>query len=238
MLNRIGYSVDIVENGLQAVQATESKSYDLVFMDMMMPVMDGVTATKQIRMREALSAKRTPIVALTANADPADEKRCVDAGMDAFISKPFTSDQLKKRIDYFVAQKYERPQRHPQVEKQVLNKSILATFVKAMGEDDLNFIKELFSDFLVEANRVRSEFHRGLETRSDRELFHAAHSLKGVAAVFGAEKLIALCDQFESYAKNGQFEEITLRLSSFEGALNETKTELNAYFQQLQTSKA
>ena len=93
MLSRLGHDVEVVDNGKKAVEAALTGKYDLVFMDMMMPVLDGLSATIEIREFER-PALRVPIVALTARTELRDQRNCVDAGMDAFIPKPFTSQQL------------------------------------------------------------------------------------------------------------------------------------------------
>ncbi len=100
MLRRLGYSADIAENGLEAVHAFDDQDYDLVFMDVMMPELDGLEATRRIR--ETLPRNRQPyIVALTANAMKGDREKCLDAGMDEYLSKPVKPEKLEWAIDCY-----------------------------------------------------------------------------------------------------------------------------------------
>ncbi|WLT40113.1 response regulator [Synechocystis sp. B12] len=95
MLNNLGYPVVIANNGQEVIDALEKKFYDLILMDMQMPVMDGITACRHIR--QTLPPERQPrIVAMTANAMPGDRQECLDAGMDGYISKPISINQLRK----------------------------------------------------------------------------------------------------------------------------------------------
>jgi CheY-like chemotaxis protein len=93
MLNRLGYRVDLVANGHEAVAAVERVPYDAVLMDCQMPEMNGYEASKEIRRREP-PGRHVPIVALTASAVLGDEQRCLDAGMDAYVTKPVTLESL------------------------------------------------------------------------------------------------------------------------------------------------
>lgn len=97
MLRRLGQEVDVVSNGVEAVAAWESGDYGLVLMDMQMPEMDGVTATRLIRAREHLGP-RTPIIALTANVFDEERERCRSAGMDDFIAKPLDPEELRVKL--------------------------------------------------------------------------------------------------------------------------------------------
>ncbi len=99
-LKKLGYQADIVTDGHEAVTALSTQEYDLVFMDMQMPVMDGLTATKIIR--ENSSSKTKPwIIALTANVLPEDRQACIDAGMNDYISKPFSSKDIMRSLGDF-----------------------------------------------------------------------------------------------------------------------------------------
>jgi CheY-like chemotaxis protein len=99
MLNRLGIEPVEAENGLAALQAMDGTSFDLVLMDCQMPVMDGFEATRAIRAREhGQLVTRTPIVAITANALSGDSERCLQAGMDAYLAKPYTLKALRATL--------------------------------------------------------------------------------------------------------------------------------------------
>jgi osomolarity two-component system sensor histidine kinase NIK1 len=94
LLEKRGHVVIAVENGLLAVEATASEHFDLVLMDVQMPVMDGLTATAEIRNREHTTGLHLPIVAVTAHALDQDRQRCMSAGMDGYLTKPIRSSDL------------------------------------------------------------------------------------------------------------------------------------------------
>ena len=108
MLEREGHSVRLVQNGAEAIEAAFSAAYDLVLMDIEMPVMDGLEATRHIREREKGARNRRQIVAMTANASRSDELRCLEAGMDGFLTKPFTAEKLRNALEAFTAGAYAR----------------------------------------------------------------------------------------------------------------------------------
>eukprot|EP01132_Coremiostelium_polycephalum_P011097 gene11097-13573_t len=102
LLERFGHKVTLAENGLQAVAACEMKEFDLILMDVQMPHMGGFEATSTIRKRESELGKHTPIIAMTAHALARDKEKCLEAGMDDYLSKPINPDQLKSLIDKFL----------------------------------------------------------------------------------------------------------------------------------------
>jgi CheY-like chemotaxis protein len=89
LLTRHGHDVVVAENGRLALEALEATEFDMVLMDVQMPVMDGLAATAAIRQREAGTGRRVPIVALTAETLSGDRERCLEAGMDGYVAKPF-----------------------------------------------------------------------------------------------------------------------------------------------------
>ena len=101
MLKTLGYRCSIANHGAEALTAVEAEVFDLILMDMQMPVMDGVTATKRIRNLDHPSAL-TPIVAVTANVMPDDLKACLDAGMNDYLCKPFNKAELSERIEKYL----------------------------------------------------------------------------------------------------------------------------------------
>ncbi len=95
-LEKLGYNPDLAEDGMEAIVALKNQDYDLIFMDMQMPVMDGITATKKIR--KTYPSKKLKIVAMTANVFDEDRRKCLEAGMDEFIPKPVNMKKLTETI--------------------------------------------------------------------------------------------------------------------------------------------
>ena len=104
MLKRLGCQVELATNGEEALTAFKSRPYDLIFMDCQMPTMDGYTATREIRKLESNSARKIPIVAMTAHTMKGDQEKCIDAGMDGYLSKPIRLERLEEIIDTYAAQ--------------------------------------------------------------------------------------------------------------------------------------
>jgi len=99
MLQKFGNSVVLANNGLEALQALKKKNFDLILMDVQMPKMDGLEATKRIRKEEEKTGQHIPIFALTAHAMHGDRESCLEAGMDDYLSKPLKSEELFEAID-------------------------------------------------------------------------------------------------------------------------------------------
>lgn len=93
-MKKLGFKMTSVNNGLEAVEACKNEKYDFILMDLMMPVMDGYEATKKIRNNESSRGTKSFIIGLTGNVYDSDRERCLEAGMDEFISKPFDSDKF------------------------------------------------------------------------------------------------------------------------------------------------
>jgi CheY-like chemotaxis protein len=99
MLELLGCHVDVATDGEEAVRMLASDSYDLIFMDCQMPKLDGYEATREIRRREASGGIRTTIIAMTAHALPGDREKCIEAGMDDYVSKPIRKDAVSEVIN-------------------------------------------------------------------------------------------------------------------------------------------
>jgi CheY-like chemotaxis protein len=101
-LEELGYRVHVVNNGSEAVEAAARLRYDVILMDCSMPVVDGYEATARIRKHEAAIGRRTPIIALTAQSMPGDRERCLACGMDDYLSKPASKEDLGKTVSHWV----------------------------------------------------------------------------------------------------------------------------------------
>jgi CheY-like chemotaxis protein len=102
VLERAGYHTHVVNDGREALQAVAAQSYDAIVMDCQMPDIDGYEATKEIRRREG-NGRRTPIIAMTAHAMSGDRERCLDAGMDDYITKPVRAQTLVETLERWIA---------------------------------------------------------------------------------------------------------------------------------------
>lgn len=95
-LNRLGFSIDIANNGVEAIERYKENKYDFILMDLMMPIMNGFEATHCIRQLESSTGRHTPIIGLTANTFDADREKCLNRGMDEYLSKPFDINSFYK----------------------------------------------------------------------------------------------------------------------------------------------
>ena len=109
LLEKRGHSVKVVANGREALDSLEQESYDLVLMDVQMPEMDGFEATGELRKREKQTGLHTPIIALTAHAMKGDRERCLEAGMDGYLSKPIRAQELDDLLENSIKQRAADP---------------------------------------------------------------------------------------------------------------------------------
>ncbi len=222
MLKRLGHDVTMAASGQEAIDQCENGTFDFIFMDMMMPGINGLEATRTIRNAEE-GRRRTPIVAVTANVERHDEKACAEAGMDAFMTKPFTLDQVRACLDRFSQSRFSNP------ESEGLNPAILNAFIQTMGADDLAFVQDILGDLLSEANRNRAIIQDALDNGDAATVARASHSLKSAASVVGAEQLADTCHRFERSARDGKLDDVRMSLSMFDGALNLVRSDIEAF---------
>ena len=200
ILQKAGYRCDVAANGLEAVDALSNLPYDLVFMDCQMPEMDGFEATAVIRSREEEKETHVPIVAMTANAMQGDRERCLEAGMDDYISKPVKPDNLlailEKWVESVVKSSEDQSTANPQSDLPSVD---LAGVLEITG-DDPEFLAEFIQEFLgstaSQIDRLKSALSQEDAATAERE----AHSIKGSAAAFGAEPLRELAFRVEQLA--------------------------------------
>ena len=227
-LESLDCRVDAVANGQEAVDQLErSSSYDLVFMDCQMPTMDGFAATRAIRAREAEAAqaeggapvRRLPIVALTAHALSSDREDCLAAGMDDYLTKPFTKADLAGAIDRAKQQDWaagqapaesERPDPPPSahpvpgasVDPAPLRR-LAATF---KGDGSTKVVASVVNTFLASSQKLLSAIRDSVEADDPKALVSAAHTLKSSSAQVGAQGLSNLCKQLEALGRGGSCE--------------------------------
>ena len=209
-LERLGCDVQVVGDGRQAVEAFERNSYTFILMDMQMPVMDGLEATRRIRELETGGARRTPIVALTANAMMGTLERCLEAGMDDYLTKPLDISRLQDVLDRFMGRADgEAPTLAspsgaavpPPVASHDV--AIRARLADVAGDDE-EFIIELVNAFLSGGEDTVQELRAAAELGDTAAIARAAHKLKGAAANLHVNNLATLSFDLETRAKSGQ----------------------------------
>ncbi len=200
-LERMGCKVRVADNGAEGVKAWRDGRFDIVLMDLQMPVMDGLTATRRIREAEKeLNQRATPIVALTANAMSGQLERCLEAGMNGFLSKPLEIARLHETLERYglgVAPDAAATETTP-----VSNENVPVELARLheLTAGDPEFAQELASTFISSGEQVLLEIHAALTSLDRSALTRAAHKLKGASANIYAEPLRVLAFELETNA--------------------------------------
>jgi PAS domain S-box-containing protein len=203
-LERLGCEVQVVGDGAQAIEAFQHDTFGFILMDMQMPVMDGLEATRRIRELEA-GRVRTPIVALTANAMMGTLERCLEAGMDDYLTKPLDISRLQDVLDRFMSTSSDRDSNADSGTPRVASAdvSVRARLAEIAG-DDAEFIAELIGAFLSSGEETLQELHAAVTSGDVAAIARAAHKLKGASANLHVDGLAALTLEIESRAKAGE----------------------------------
>lgn len=230
-----GHNVTIVGDGRAALARVQAEDFDLVLMDMHMPEMDGITATRQIRGLDAPVAE-IPIIAATAGAMPEDIERCLAAGMNDFVPKPI--DPLSLTIVMARALGITAPEQlleasEPatvadklQAEGAALDENIIGSLCEQLGAD---FALELLDDYGVASAKHLASLDTARETRDGHALEQAAHGLKGASGSLGLRRVYQLSLKVESAAEEGHIDEAIEHCEALPGAVDEAKYLLKNY---------
>jgi PAS domain S-box-containing protein len=202
-LERLGCEVQVVGDGAQAIEAFQRGTFGFILMDMQMPVMDGLEATRHIRELEA-GRRRTPIVALTANAMMGTLERCLEAGMDDYLTKPLDISRLEDVLERFMGNPTDRDQKAPAGAPRVASAdvSVRARLMEIAG-DDVEFIAELIGAFLTGGEETLAELRDAVANGDVSAIGRAAHKIKGASANLHVDGLAELTLELETRAKNG-----------------------------------
>ncbi|HYJ46708.1 MAG TPA: response regulator, partial [Pyrinomonadaceae bacterium] len=208
-LARLGYKVESVANGREAVAALRRSVYDLVFMDCHMPEMDGFEATTEIRRTES-ATRRTPIIAMTASALPEDRARCLAVGMDDYLTKPLRRHELDAILNRWLHE-IPRP-----VESIVEERSALTLpeagylepealdNLRSLGGGNQSFLCELIDLFLLESIQRLAEMREALTNGNFKAISHLAHTQRGACLNFGAREMARLCATLENISDSAK----------------------------------
>jgi CheY-like chemotaxis protein len=222
LLKKLGYRADVTADGLEALQALERESYDVVLMDVQMPTMDGLEATRRIHQRWP-EGQRPHVIAATANVMQEEREACVAAGMDGYLPKPIRLEELAAALSRCRPRIAPRPpaaageagvgsQAPPEREPLgqpgsagVLHPPALERLMQTIG-DDRGLLAALIDTFLDDVPRLVDGARQGLQQGQADEVRRAAHTLKSNGATFGAMGLSELSRRLESLARSGTLE--------------------------------
>ncbi len=208
MLESLGCAIDTAGNGRLAIEAMNTCGYDAVLMDCQMPVMDGLSATAEIRRREQTAAgPRVPVIALTANAMEGDRERCLAAGMDDFLSKPFTQQQLATLLRRWLALRVlPESARRDLARLPLIDAGVLRNIAALAKPALLNSMIDLYmqhSSGLIDAIETAAA-----NMQADA-LSQAVHTLKSSTANLGGTRLAAVAKECETLVRGGGITQAT-----------------------------
>ena len=228
LLQKVGHSVDVVDNGKEALKRVQKGNYTLLLMDVQMPVMDGFEATRQIRAWEA-EKSHIPIIAMTAHAMKGDRERCLDAGMDDYLSKPLDKRSLFTAIDRWcknlpegkssLQEKQEEKPAAAQTSAGVpLRKAAPLDIETALPRfsNDRDFFNEMSKEFVRQIPECILEIKTAYERVDAMALSLAAHHLRGTAATFSAKRLTKLTKILEEESGQGDLSRAERLIASVE----------------------
>jgi two-component system, sensor histidine kinase and response regulator len=217
MLEKRGYAVDVVRHGLFAVEAATAHRYSAIFMDCHMPTFDGFQATTQIRQREG-TLRRTPIIAMTADAGQAAREKCLSMGMDDYLSKPLGADELDAALRRWCPAGPDMPA----LDRETLDR------LHEMSRPGSDLVAEVIAIFLHDAPE-RLAALRGSTDRGDAsELARVAHALKGSAGQLGARRVQALSARLEEIGRARTMESAAGLVSELEKELESVRVAMTA----------
>jgi TMAO reductase system sensor TorS len=237
LLESLGCQVTSADNGEMAVSTFSTGRHDVVLMDCQMPRMDGFDATREIRRRERDSAnKRVPIIALTANAMRGDRERCLAAGMDDFVSKPFRLDELRRTLERWLSEPSPprlepaiaepgAPDASPELDERALAE--LSALRRPGGGDLIGKVVRLFREGTPDLLR---NIEDAAARRDGDSLGAAAHSLKSSAACVGALRLAESCERLEHLARTSQVADAVAYAPNVSARARRVIAELGARF--------
>jgi signal transduction histidine kinase/CheY-like chemotaxis protein len=211
LLEKQGHLIQVAENGKLALEAWRQGHFDLVLMDMMMPEMDGLEATRAIRAEETRRGGHIAIVAMTANAMQGDRERCLAAGMDGYVSKPIKPEALFKEMERAMHATpthdpatggASRPSMPPADAEPVYDRADALSRIA----DDEALLNDLVDMFLGDAEGYMNDIRQAMASGDMLHLQRAAHTLKGILATFSAAPAQAQALALEQAARNQQTE--------------------------------
>ncbi|WP_145417835.1 ATP-binding protein [Planctomycetes bacterium K23_9] len=225
LLTNWGHRVEVAENGQKAVELWQSGDFDVILMDVQMPIMDGLEATKKIRQLERDRGGRVLIVAVTAHAMSGDRGRCLEAGMDDYISKPIRRDELARTFARFAseisasayADQTSNDERHDTEDAKVIDWDACLT----ISGGDQGLRNEIVTVATAEFPKLLDQLAAAIEEQDETKSRRLAHTIKGEARAISADKTALLAEQIERAAPDPTCKAIRSNLPALQAAITE-----------------
>jgi CheY-like chemotaxis protein/HPt (histidine-containing phosphotransfer) domain-containing protein len=196
-LSNLGATVDIVTDGTEAIEKIKQQSYDLILMDIQMPDMDGYDTTRYIRNELQNSI---PIIAMTAFAQKGEDEKCLEAGMNAYVSKPFTTESLSETISRVLSSPMNVTS-NPYI---LTNKGVVVdiSMLYEVASDDESYIQLMISTFLENMPITIERIEKSYSDGNYDQLYSAAHYAKSSLSVIKINEMLEWVQKIEASAKN------------------------------------
>jgi CheY-like chemotaxis protein len=219
--------VTVVDTGKQAVAAAVEQPFDAVLMDVQMPEMDGFEATAAIRQAERTTGRHVSIIAMTAHAMKGDRERCLEAGMDGYVSKPLQADALYAAVErrYEPTQPESESLRPPPTPDQPPPLD-LAALREHFGDDAL--LKDVAAVFVESCPGWQVDIRTAVDARDAARLRTAAHTIKGAVSHFGAQQAYDAAHELEQMGKSGQLDHASAACDTLNHQLDRLRAALQA----------
>ena len=211
MLEKLGHEAVVANNGKEAVAISAAQAFDAVFMDVQMPEVDGLTASKTIREREKAGGGHLPIIAMTAYAMKGDRERCLAAGMDGYLSKPVKGREIEQALANIGSSESVTPPPRPMLWDR-------STALERLGGDE-TLLQQILGIFLEEYPKHVAELESAVSAREAQRLERAAHSLKGELSYIGATEVSQSARRLEEMGRNRELESAGEVLATLEAQL-------------------
>jgi CheY-like chemotaxis protein/HPt (histidine-containing phosphotransfer) domain-containing protein len=219
-LHKLGYEVETVKNGHEVLSRLAQHHFDLVLMDCQMPLMSGLHAVAEIRRDPARSYARVPVIGLSASAMSEERDRCLAAGMNDYLTKPFRPEQMYDLLQRWAPMAEIRPTPLPPRDQQptpaTLDRWVLNELRQIDDEGECVLFTELVTNFLNETPRRITEIAVSIESEDGEGLAAVAHKLRGSSGCYGALRLTDLCQSLESQALSRAFGLAAMTLAAIE----------------------
>ena len=231
LLEKRGHKVVLVVNGRDALIALEKRSYDVVFMDVQMPELDGIEATVRLREKEKTTGNHQPIIAMTALVMKGDRERCLAAGMDGYLSKPIRAEELDAVLEKHVAQRVNSPHVEAQAPAPAQGSINVAELLERV-DGDRTFIAELTEIFRSDYPRQVQALQNAISRSDAHGLKQSGHALKGALSGLAATNAREMAATLERIGASGDLTGAATILQNLERELVLTVSSLKALCQE------